>query len=215
MNTESFWWGTKVENFLFKGFSVNSITGLLGICVLMCSMSFIFEYLRYLQTKQKQKELILRAKQIKQLCPTESASLLAQTITNLRNPLNITLFDRALLFGTEVSLWLLLQNLGYFIMLGVMVYNGWFLVSAVTGGGLGYFIFGQMFMKINIQNCHIMRDAYCTQICGETDIEATDRDGESTPAHVDSPSTSQNILECHNRNISHNVDVNVHANCHA
>lgn len=52
-------------------------------------------------------------------------------------------------------------------MLGVMVFNGWFLVSAVIGGGVGYFIFGQMFMKINIQNCHIMRKAYCTQICGE------------------------------------------------
>lgn len=48
-----------------------------------------------------------------------------------------------------------------------MVYNGWFLVSAVIGGGIGYFIFGQLFMKINIQNCHIMRQAYCSQICGE------------------------------------------------
>ncbi|KAJ8941139.1 hypothetical protein NQ318_004258 [Aromia moschata] len=90
------------------------------------SLAFLFEFLRFLQTKQKQRELILRAKQIKQLCPTESAALLARTITNPQNPLNITLFDRALLFGTEVSLWLLLQNIGYFLMLGVMVYNVWF-----------------------------------------------------------------------------------------
>lgn len=48
-----------------------------------------------------------------------------------------------------------------------MLYNGWFLVSAVVGGGLGYFIFGQMFMKINLQNCQIIRDTWCMQKCGE------------------------------------------------
>ncbi|KAJ8920530.1 hypothetical protein NQ315_005399 [Exocentrus adspersus] len=172
MHSEAFWWGTKVNDFWFKGFTVHSVEGLLGICGLVGFMAFLFEYLRYLQTKQKQKELILRAKQIKLLCSTESAALLAQTITDTRNPLNITLPDRALLFGTEVSLWLFLQNLGYFLMLGVMVYNGWFLVSAVIGGGIGYFIFGQQFMKINIQNCQIMREAYCTQICGEIGMDS-------------------------------------------
>ncbi|XP_018569418.1 copper transporter 5.1-like isoform X2 [Anoplophora glabripennis] len=167
MDNQSFWWGTDVEDFWFRGFTVKSQQGLIGLCFLVGFMAFLFEYLRYLQTKQKQKELILRAKQIKLLCSTESAALLAQTVTNTRNPLNITLCDRAFLFGMEVSLWLFVQNLGYFLMLGVMVFNGWFLVSAVIGGGVGYFIFGQMFMKINIQNCHIMREAYCTQICGE------------------------------------------------
>ncbi|KAJ8985650.1 hypothetical protein NQ317_015146 [Molorchus minor] len=200
-----FWGGTEVHDFIFSGFSVNSVGGLIGICVLVGSLAFLFEFLRFIQTKQKQKELILRAKQIKQLCPTESAALLAQTITNPRNPLNITLFDRALLFGTEVSLWLLLQNLGYFLMLGIMAYNFWFLVSAVIGGGLGYFVFGQMFMKINLQNCLIMRQAYCTQICGEADVEINER-GESTPAH-DSPCTSQNTLQGH-------VNVVAQTHCH-
>lgn len=53
-------------------------------------------------------------------------------------------------------------------MLSVMLYDAWILVSAVIGGGLGYFVFGQKFMKINLENCHIIRETYCTQICGET-----------------------------------------------
>lgn len=67
----------------------------------------------------------------------------------------------------DMSLFLLLQNLGYAIMLAIMVYNGWLFMSALIGGGLGYFVFGQMFMKINLQNCQIIRDTFCMPKCGE------------------------------------------------
>lgn len=90
----SFWWGRKVDDFLFKGFSVDSGGGLFGLCLIIFAMAFLFEYLRFLQVKHKQKELALRVKQLKLLCPTESAVLLSQTVTNLKNPLNITIFDR-------------------------------------------------------------------------------------------------------------------------
>lgn len=90
----SFWWGIKIEEFLFKNFGVNSKGGLFGLCLIVFSMAFLFEYLRYVQVKHKQKELSLRVKQLKLLCPTESATLLARTVTNLQNPLNITIFDR-------------------------------------------------------------------------------------------------------------------------
>ncbi|XP_072401001.1 uncharacterized protein [Diabrotica undecimpunctata] len=171
---EYFYWGIKVDHLLFKGFSSHSVPGLIGQCLFIGCLAFLFEFLRYVQTKQKQKELILRVKQLKLICTTECAALIAQRVINPQNPLNITLFDRALLFGMEISLWLLLQNIGYLIMLAVMIYNAWFLVSAVIGGALGYFIFGQMFMKINLQNCHIMRSAYCGQICGELPEERGD-----------------------------------------
>lgn len=52
-------------------------------------------------------------------------------------------------------------------MLVVMVYNGWFLIAVVIGGGVGYFVFGQAFMKINLQNCQIIRDTHCMLKCGE------------------------------------------------
>ncbi|XP_060526622.1 uncharacterized protein LOC132702167 isoform X2 [Cylas formicarius] len=180
MHKQSFWFGKDLGVYLVKGVNVQSTAGLLAVCIFVGSMAFAFEYLRYLQTKSKQRELKLRAKQIKMLCPTESSKLLAQTVSNPRNPLNITLFDRAVLFGTDVSLWILLQNLGYLIMLSVMLYDAWLLVSAVIGGGLGYFLFGYKFMKINMDNCRIIRDTYCTQICAEAE-----------KATIGSPGTSQ------------------------
>lgn len=90
----SFWWGKKVDPFLFKNFSVNSEWGLFGLSMIVFSMAFFFEYLRYLQTKHKQRELILRVRQLKLLCPTESAELVARTVVDTKNPLNITLLDR-------------------------------------------------------------------------------------------------------------------------
>ncbi|XP_048524086.1 uncharacterized protein LOC109543091 isoform X1 [Dendroctonus ponderosae] len=199
MNRQSFYFGSDVGVFLIKGIDVKSTGGLVAICVFVGCFSFFFEYLRYLQTKSKQKELKLRAKQIKQLCPTESATLLAGTITNPRNPFNITLFDRALLFGTEVSLWLFLQTLGYVIMLSVMLYDAWILISAVIGGGIGYFVFGQKFMKINLENCHIIRETYCTQICGETDVGGYNGEPSQSTPPLESPSESQEELQrkCH------------------
>lgn len=71
------------------------------------------------------------------------------------------------MFFAEASFWLELQILGYILMLSVMLYDGYFLLSVMIGGGVGYFTFGQKFMKINLQNCIIIRQAYCTQICGE------------------------------------------------
>lgn len=191
---EYFFWGTDVGDFLIKGINVHTGWGLVATCAFIAVMSFIFEFLRYLQTKHRQRELKIRATQLKMLCSTESAALLLNEATDLKNPLNITLWQRAMLFGAEIGLWMVLQNLGYIIMLTVMIYNGWFLVSAIIGGGIGYFVFGQKFMKINLQNCHIIRNTYCTQICNEADMV---KDGESTPA-LERPSTSGvSTQSCH------------------
>lgn len=217
MHQQFFYFSSDLGVYLIKGIEVKGSAGLIAVCIFVGCLSFAFEYLRFLQSKNKQRELILRAKHIKQLCPTESATLLAQNITDPRNPFNITLFDRFLLFGTEVSLWLLLQNLGYVIMLSVMLYDAWLLISAVIGGGVGYFIFGQKFMKLNLENCHIIREAYCTQICGETDVGAfTGEPSESTPP-LESPNTSHEEIHgsCHNeRPSTQAVTANVHRDCH-
>lgn len=52
-------------------------------------------------------------------------------------------------------------------MLCAMLYNGWLFIAVIIGGGLGYFVFGQTFMKINLQNCQVIRDTYCMLNCAE------------------------------------------------
>lgn len=182
----TFWWKTQLNDFLFYGFNISSTVVLLLVCFGVAFFAFLFEWFRFLQTKQRQRELILRAKQLSLICATEHTILLSQNIENRRNPLNITLCDRFLLFGTDLSLWFCLQSLGYMLMLIAMLYNGWLFISCILGGGVGYFVFGQRFMKINMQNCQIIRDTYCMATCGEPG----NKDGESTPAAVSRPSTS-------------------------
>ncbi|KAK9871199.1 hypothetical protein WA026_011480 [Henosepilachna vigintioctopunctata] len=182
----SFWWSSKVDNFLIYGFNINSTGFLILLCLCVTFFAFLFEWLRYLQTKQRQRELILRAKQLSLICANENTILLSRNITDRRNPLNITTADRVLLFGTDLSLWFFLQSLGYILMLIAMLYNGWLFIACIVGGGLGYFVFGQRFMKINMQNCQIIRDTYCMATCGEPGIR---KEGESTPAG-NRPSTS-------------------------
>ncbi|EFA08289.1 protein SLC31A2 isoform X1 [Tribolium castaneum] len=202
----SFWWDYKLTDYLFRGLSSHSIAGLVGMCLSVASMSFAFEFLRYLQAKQRQKELILRSEQLKTICPTETSTLLDGT--QAPPGVTITPMHRTFLFVSEIGLWFSLQNLGYILMLSVMLYNGWLFISAVVGGGLGYFVFGQMFMKINLQNCQIIRDTWCMQKCGEPENLPGSKDGESTPALEAVPGTSTTVLNCHE------VAASVHAECH-
>ncbi|KAH1005656.1 hypothetical protein HUJ04_006596 [Dendroctonus ponderosae] len=102
-------------------------------------------------------------------------------------------------------------------MLSVMLYDAWILISAVIGGGIGYFVFGQKFMKINLENCHIIRETYCTQICGETDVGGYNGEPSQSTPPLESPSESQEELQrkCHGDGmVSRAVEVSVHRECH-
>lgn len=65
----------------------------------------------------------------------------------------------------EMLLRLSIQVGGYGLMLTVMSFNGWMLVATVIGAGVGYFLFGTRFMKINIENCQTVQKTYCMINC--------------------------------------------------
>lgn len=80
-------------------------------------------------------------------------------------------FFRISIYACDTSLWLVLHNLGYLIMLTIMAFNLWIFLSVLVGGGLGYFVFGQMFMKLNLENCQVIRDTYCMSTCSKPGIK--------------------------------------------
>lgn len=92
----SFWWDSKISDYLFKGLSPKSPFGFIVICIIIAIMSFTFEFIRYLQAKQRQKELILRSEQLKTICPTESSTLLTENVSAPDPGINITIIDRCL-----------------------------------------------------------------------------------------------------------------------
>lgn len=90
----TFWWDVEFDDFFFKGFDIKSTTSLVLICILLAALAAIFEWLKLVQAKLRQKQLFLRAQQIRTICPpTESSSLLIDSVFK-DHTLNITVQDR-------------------------------------------------------------------------------------------------------------------------
>ncbi|GJQ73888.1 hypothetical protein Trydic_g18822 [Trypoxylus dichotomus] len=167
------------------------------------ALAFLFEYLKLLQAQHRHRQLSFRAKQIRSICPSESSTLLDET----KHGPEVSIANRIGLPCIDAIIWITSYNMGYLMMLTVMLYNGWIFISVIIGSGIGYFIFGQSFMKINLQNCQLIRSTFCMRNCSEPD--EVPRDGESTPA-IESASAS-NIPSCHRIDtetsvIVHNVE---------
>lgn len=55
-------------------------------------------------------------------------------------------------------------------MLAVMLYNGWLFLTVVLSMGLGYFLFGHISMKINMENVQARTtNVICSPACPSTD----------------------------------------------
>lgn len=70
---------------------------------------------------------------------------------------------------SEASVFLFHNSIGYIVMLSCMVYNGWLFVAIVLCMGLGYFLFGHVSMKINMENVQARsNNVICSPACPET-----------------------------------------------
>lgn len=86
---------------------------------------------------------------------SETATLLSTESTIIKKPF-VEKLGKALI---AVVIFLLHNSLGYGLMLVVMLYNGYMFIAIVFGMGLGYFIFGHISMKINMENVQARRNA--------------------------------------------------------
>ncbi|KAF5279533.1 hypothetical protein FQR65_LT03355 [Abscondita terminalis] len=196
----SFWWDTDIEDLLFKGLNIKSTCSLLVTCVVLVLFGIFFEWLKLLQMKQRQKELLIRAIQIRSICPTnETSSLLfsrRQSVTE--TPGNLTRIGFKV---WDALLWINMQVLGYTMMLLIMLYNGWLVISLLAGSAIGFCIFGPIFIKINIQNGQIVRDAFCYFNCkeSETNNEINSNSLPSTSTSTTSPNQDEVSVCVHSK----------------
>lgn len=71
----------------------------------------------------------------------------------------------------EAAVFLLHNTLGYALMLSVMIYNGYLFITVVLSMGLGYFLFGHISMKVNMENMQARTtNVICAPICPEGEI---------------------------------------------
>lgn len=63
------------------------------------------------------------------------------------------------------------NSIGYAIMLSVMMYSGWLFLAVIIGMSLGYFLFGHITMKINMENVHLRKTSTaCPSSCPEVGV---------------------------------------------
>lgn len=79
--------------------------------------------------------------------PSESANLLITDNDRRRN-----ISQRLCRLMNETAVFFFHNSIGYAIMLSVMVYSGWLFLAVILGMGFGYFVFGHVTMKVNMES---------------------------------------------------------------
>lgn len=118
--------------------------------------------------KVRSKAKAAREKQRSLSCsPSENASLLVTDSS--RNRFNKAFFKDILHAFKEVLIFLFHTLLNYGLMLSVMLYNGYIFVAVAMGAFVGYFLFGHLSMKTNMENLQaIQTKMICSTRCADS-----------------------------------------------
>lgn len=162
----SFWWGSDVGDVFFKGLTVSTTGAMVALCLTLAVLSIVYEGLKVHGAKVRAKAARER-KRSGSCPPSESATLLSlEASPSTFWPLS----RRFCAFFVEATIFLFHNMLGYALMLTVMIYNGYLFVAVVGGMALGYFLFGHMSMKVNMENVQARQtNVICTARCLQTD----------------------------------------------
>lgn len=69
----------------------------------------------------------------------------------------------------EIAIFAFHNVLNYGLMLAVMVYNGYIFIAVAMGAFIGYFLFGHLSMKINMENLQaIQTKMICSTRCADS-----------------------------------------------
>uniref|UniRef100_A0A182Q416 Copper transport protein n=1 Tax=Anopheles farauti TaxID=69004 RepID=A0A182Q416_9DIPT len=162
----SFWWGSDVGDVFFSGLTVNGTGPMVVLCLTLTALSVAYEGLKIHGAKVRARTARERVRAGS--CPpaSESATLLSLEGSVNGQQAGITLAWRIRKLLSEALTFLFHSMLGYALMLTVMVYNGYLFVAVVGGMGLGYFLFGHLSMRVNMENIQAHRTKMiCTTRC--------------------------------------------------
>uniref|UniRef100_A0A182PJA1 Copper transport protein n=1 Tax=Anopheles epiroticus TaxID=199890 RepID=A0A182PJA1_9DIPT len=163
----SFWWGSDVGDVFFSGLTVNGTGPMVALCLTLTALSVAYEGLKIHGAKVRAKTARERVRS-GSCPPSESATLLSlEGSVNNGGPLSATNLSRRIRrLLAEALTFLCHSMLGYALMLTVMVYNGYLFIAVVGGMGLGYFLFGHLSMKVNMENIQAHQTKMiCTTRC--------------------------------------------------
>lgn len=185
----TFFWGTDLGEFFFPGLEVNTATALAIASAITALFAILYEGIKvgpmkqHFPVKKSNKFLLFFIRQVYSAnaraklarehmaavscAPSESANLLVTDQATIQNSFS----KRLCRLSNETSVFFFHNSIGYLVMLAVMGYNGWVFLAVIFGMGIGYFFFGHISMKINMESIQVRTtNLVCAQTCPENAV---------------------------------------------
>lgn len=188
----TFFWDTDLGEFFFPGLEVNTVGALVlasaitalfailyeGIKVslikfdfsMMKSVKFLLFFIFQVYSANARAKLAREHMAAVSCAPSESANLLVTDQATIQNSFTKRLYR----LSNETSVFFCHNSIGYLVMLAVMGYSGWVFLAVIFGMGIGYFFFGHISMKINMESIQVRTtNLVCAQSCPENAVPSS------------------------------------------
>ncbi|XP_031621414.1 copper transporter 5.1-like [Contarinia nasturtii] len=191
----TFFWSAELKNFFFKALKIDNVGAFLLTCLVFALLSILYEgikvYTAYARAKVAREQIAAVS-----CAPSESANLL------VTEPNSNFFSGRFFRMINETMVFLFHNTLGYVVMLAVMCYNGWVFLAVVLSMGLGYFFFGHIAIKINMESIQartrkVVCTPVCSQACAEAGVSGVQNQNTSPCPSAPQMSYSKTVSTCH------------------
>ncbi|CRK97990.1 CLUMA_CG011359, isoform C [Clunio marinus] len=173
-----FWWGDDLGDFFIQGFKINTVHSMVLLCLCLFILSIAVEGLKVHRTRSRARAAREKSRSLS--CSPSENTILISTDGNRNKKFLPEIFNGI----KEVSIFAFHNILNYGLMLAVMMYNGYIFVAVAMGAFIGYFLFGHLSMKINMENLQaIQTKIVCSSRCADSGALCADNSGPCSNDH--------------------------------
>lgn len=154
-------WSADIGDFLIPGLTINGVPSLVLLCAILFLFCITFEGMKVHQARSRARAA-RESQRAHSTAPSETANLLTDHRSTGAG--NQQLFAQRFAKMFSDATFFMMHNLFTFLlMLTVMGYNGFVFITVVLGLGFGYFLFGHLSMKTNMENIQARQTSV---VCG-------------------------------------------------
>ncbi|XP_032687746.1 probable low affinity copper uptake protein 2 [Odontomachus brunneus] len=148
----TYWFGIDLGSFLFSGYDVTTVWGLLATCLGLAAFAVLYEAMKISQFYLQQFNIKSVPRMISS--SSESSSLLSKVTSRTFRISSHTRCGICFKWILQVLHWSLHTTFAYILMMAVMTYNVYVTVALVIGGSLGYWLFSPTLIQLKMQQFH-------------------------------------------------------------
>ncbi|KAG8186188.1 hypothetical protein JTE90_008718 [Oedothorax gibbosus] len=124
-----------VDDLLFKGLSISSVGGMVGLCIFVALFTFVYETVKTL----RQKLVSSLGKTLQQEAAARDAHSERSMLVEMQESEHK--WKRLKIHTIHAFLYMVQVTMGYLLMLIIMSYNAWLAITVFTAAGLSYYFY--------------------------------------------------------------------------